>query len=41
LSQYSPSFIMCVIPQSGPIARAVPANRRIDADRFAAGDAVR
>ena len=41
VSPYSPSFIMRAIPQSGPVARAVPANHRIDADRFAAGDAVR
>ena len=41
VSRYSLYFTMRAIPQSGPGARVLPANRRIDADRFAAGHAGR
>jgi hypothetical protein len=41
VSPCSPCFTMRAILRSGLVARTVPANRRIDADRFAAGHAGR
>jgi hypothetical protein len=41
VSLYSLCFTTRAIPQSGLVARTVPANHRIDTDRFAAGHAGR